>query len=260
MFFQTQSSQARIVYVGAVDAENVPYRLQVVTTTDRKNVAFLKANADKLRAIVEDAGLKLLLSSWDADLQDSQTVTVVHYWAIADANALVNVDLILLDNPDYAPFYQLINTEVKHIVVPIIPPNGMLGLRKLPESSKSYRALSTGYQYLRVSIWVEAQCASEFCARLEAGMVPFAEQQNWAFGVGYLSFTGRLGNVVQMWRVPNDPTPDVVQLKQLLSKAPWLEIVQRDPSGKITKGVVRDFNCDLFAPTPIDPNPNRFLF
>jgi hypothetical protein len=261
MFFQTQTAQTKVVYLGDVDATNVPYRLQVVTTMHRKNIDNFRNNADKLKKVVEDAGLKLLLSSWDADVQSDDIVTVAHYWAIEDANALVKVDLILLDNPDYAPFYQLIDTEVKDFAVPIVPPNGMLGLRQLPASSKNYHAVSSNYQYVRVAIWVEPQRASEFCARMESGMVPFAEAQGWGFGVGYLSFTGRLGNVVQMWRVPKDATIST-RLNDILStKAPWLEKVQLNNDGTLNgSGVIRQFHYRIFDPTPIDPDPNRFLF
>jgi hypothetical protein len=211
---------------------NMPYQLQVCAELHRAALPAFHRSSRGLVKIIEDAGLKLRLSCWEVR---GDVVNYFNYWDIGpDANRLTYVELILPDTPGFTQFAKLWITETKDIVIPINP------IRRDTRAEDGQSLLEDGrqYTYLRVTHDIPYVTVSEFAARLEGSLVPFARDNGWFLGDTYWGLTGKAGHVVQMWIIPED---DSVFAAQRLATLPWQALTTRPPT------------YQLLEPTPSDP-------
>lgn len=204
------------------------YQLQVVTEIARSNLAMIYKLGPELVGLIQDTGvLTLTHSSWYI----TEDVVRLHaYWDMhGDADSLTIAELQIPDKPAYAKFDQIMLSEVKDIVLPV--PGGSMKSDVDPQQRNRY-------VYLRAMYQVETAKLSEFSARLQASVIPFAYKYGWMLGDAYLGVTGRAGSIVQLWIVPER----VVQLApQRLAATPWHELLKERPQYLVLE------------PTPTDP-------
>ena len=209
----------------------IPYRLQVVIQTTKNDMPSPE-KGEVLTRILVDAGLQKRTLAFE---QDGDSLTIYNYWTLADANTLLDVELRLPDEPDFAQFDELLKREVKNLVLQVNPQSV---LSKSPE-----------YAYIRSQAIVPKSALAEFAARIDGHLVPFARASGWALGDTYLSLTGRAGTIVQMWRIP--PTVGAAEARVALQGAPWAKLYDLEEGGhyKWSNGV------DIKRLLPIQGDP-----
>jgi hypothetical protein len=196
--------------------------------------AFVKGALELLPAF-GDVGLTVKTSAWRTN---SDPVQLVNYWDIGDdADTLLNAELALPDLPGFNAFNQLIQLEVKRIVIPI----GASESTPFPTPASANAKLPQDYRYLRVTTRVESASLPEFAARVEGYMARFTRDAKWLLGDTYYGITGPAGLVSQLWVIRNNDSRDI---EKKLRMAPWL-------TTDIIKAPV---TFDILRATPSDPN------
>jgi hypothetical protein len=191
----------------------------------RKDLPIVYRSGQELVDLLEAVGLKLKVSCWDLK---EDTFQVINHWDLGgDADNLFKAELELPDRPGYADFDHLIVKEDKHIVVRLSDDEGYVA-----------PSLTERYVYLRTLNRVAAVDLAEFAARLESDLVPFKVANGWLLGETYLAVSGRAGEVVQLWRIPESSVRFAVHR---LSTAEWNELFKDRP------------NHQFYEPTPFDP-------
>jgi hypothetical protein len=216
---------------GERTVEHVPHHLQVVAELARADLPAFHRSSHRLVGLIESAGLKLELSCWEVR---GDVVNFYNYWSMeADANRLTFAELVLPDLPGFARFAKLWLSETKDLVVPI---NDVK--RTVVKNENLQLDEGKQYVYVRAVQTVPFVGISEFAARLEAGLIPFAKDNGWFLGDAYWGLTGPSGRVVQMWIVPEE---DALFAAQRLATASWQTLVAGVPSYQVLE------------PTPADP-------
>lgn len=202
----------------------LPYQLQVETLVAREHLPLLVNQGPRLVSLIESTKLKLTYAAWRVS---GDTVTLCMNWDMGfDADLLTEAELLLPDIPEYAEFERLIIDEVKNIVVPVSMarrpamtwlPNGELQCN-LPLGDK--------YVYLRAEYQVAARDLAEFAALLEGALFPFAKTHGWYDGRTFIGITGRAGELVQNWLVPESGASLAAQR---LASAPWNGLLRKEP-------------------------------
>jgi hypothetical protein len=125
-------------------------------------------------------------------------------------------------------------SESKDIVIPIN------AVRREAKDEDGHSLLEEGrqYVYLRVTHEIPFVTVSEFAARLEGSLMPFARYNGWFLGDTYWGLTGKAGHVVQMWVIPED---DSQFAAQRLATLPWHALTSGPPTYQVLE------------PTPSDP-------
>jgi hypothetical protein len=210
---------------------------------------FDKANggqaAQKLVRLHADVGLIIKHSTFNLE---RGKMTFYNYWSMgADANTLAQAELKLSDDVFYATFDQRVQrTEIKNIVVDAVAAglfprarasmeDGIAALKKLSQDNP---------RYLRLIYNVKRTKLSEFVARLESGVETFGLRHGWLLGNSFLYLSGREGQVVQLWLLPEQSHAS--PLEKTLDKMPWL----RDADGLL---VEKRPAPQLLMPSPFDP-------
>jgi hypothetical protein len=210
--------------------ENLPYQLQVTTQMRREKLPAFNKTSHQLVELIEAAGLKLKLSCWE---MNGDIVQFYNYWDLAeDCNRLAFAELILPDVPGYAKFAKLWISETKDIVIPITAVH----------QEGNVESTTPGV-YVRVSYELPFTVLSEFAARVEGALRPFARYSGWILGDIYWQLTGAAGAVVEMWLIPE---AEAAFAAQRLSTLPWYSLIPKTPVFQI------------LDPTPSDPNLLRF--
>lgn len=213
----------------------LPYQLQVETKVGRDKLPFLINKGARLVELIESTTLTLTHAAWQVT---SDSVSLFMNWDMGfDADALTEAELILPDIPEYAEFERLIIDETKNIVVPM----SMARRPALTQEAGELRCnlpLTDRYVYVRATYQVEARDLAEFAALLEGALWVFARDYGWYDGRTFIGLTGRAGELVQHWLVPE---AGAALAAQRLASAPWRELSRNEP-------IVR-----VLEPTPTDP-------
>jgi hypothetical protein len=205
-------------------------RLQVCMEITEANWGTFEDNGVKFVQMFATAGLYLKQSMVEAPTKaNGKTVfTVYNYWDLGfNLNNFVNAALELPDHPDFGLLDEVIETEIKNVVLPVGPTAA--GSTSPPQQP---------FQYLRVESHLRTADAAEFAALLAAQLVQFNQARNWDLGEAFLPVTGTDEMVVQIWTVPEGVTESAVRTG--LAKAPWKHLIEL-------------LDVTLMAPTEFDP-------
>jgi hypothetical protein len=199
-----------------------PCFLQVETQVAPQNKVALEKNGKELARLIGESGLPSRLAAWGAYPVEKGPATLYAYWDMPEGPAtLLTAELRLPDVPEYAEFAKFILAEQKDIVIP------MAGQRIKPQ-----RALLGEYHYVRLEYLLDMTKLSEFSARLDGGLVPFAVKTKWTLGDTYLGLTGQEGTIVQIWRAPQGVSDTAAAkaahdaAQQALEFAPWKSLAK----------------------------------
>lgn len=212
----------------------VPYRLHVTLVLEKHHVAGLlqPGAAEALTAMHAPAGLGLLHSAWNFNeaREDTDRVTIYNVWTMFDADSLLRAELLLPDEPAYAVFQRHVIAENKDLILPVVPKTF-----EGPDPST--------FNYLRIRRALRLPKVAEYSARLEAGVIPFCQDNGWGEGQAYFSLTGRTGSITQLWKVPSEIS--LARAQELLEPESWSQPELFD------RNIQPDFL--LLTPTPGDP-------
>jgi hypothetical protein len=208
--------------------DDIAYRLQVVTRIRRKDLGTIYRMGPELISLIENGGVKLLLSCWEEAGTDE--IDIYNYWDLGNnANTLFQLELTIPDEPAYAKFDQLILREDKTILVPI---------PDLPPFSPTPYDRSVRRIYLRATYQVETKNLAEFGARLEGSVGRVALENRWSLGGVHIGLTGRSNELTQIWAIPEE---SIALAQRRLTGIDWQELVREPPIYQILE------------PTPADP-------
>lgn len=224
----------------------MPYFLQVETQVTRRDLPFLYTSGPELVGLIEgsehleNGRLRLEHSSWEVT---EDRVHLFNYWNMGmDADGLTYAELRLPDTPGYARFERLIVDEVKDIVVPVSiarrDPKPLVQELRNERRGPPKPLENQRFVYARVCYSVRARDLAEFAARLEASLLPFAENYGWYDGQAFIGITGHSGRIIQNWIVPES---GVRLAEHRLASADWHALLPDRPT------------CRFLEPTPTDP-------
>lgn len=163
--------------------------------------------------LFKQAGLDLKQSMYEPANGKDGKFTVYNYWDLgSDLNNLVHAALVLPDYPEFGVLDEVLETEVKNIVLPI--GRALSELESVPQKPGPAR-------YLRVESQLSTTSAAEFAAELKDALAEFNEQMGWELGEAFLPVTGRDETLVQLWRVPDE----VQDWGDALGRAPWNHLI-----------------------------------
>lgn len=207
--------------------------VQIEVAITKKN-EFTKIGKQFLDAFKQEQ-LTLAVSAWQPD---GGPFTAVNYWDMGnDANVLLAAELALPDIPGFTAFNDLIENEVKNIVVPIASgqSNPITDDLRVEDNKLSHER----WRYLRVTASVPTRHLIEFQFRVEESLMHFATAHGWLLGDTYLGITGPEGFVSQIWIIP---ATDAFDVGTKLAGAPWLraEIVPKGPRFRIMRATKSD--------------------
>ncbi|MEP6652961.1 MAG: hypothetical protein ABJA82_06355 [Myxococcales bacterium] len=207
--------------------KSIPYRLQVETVMKRSDLPALSRGGQQLVNLIQSTQtLRLVHASMEVN---NDEVRLFHYWNMGyDADALTMAELQLPDMPGYARFEKLIVDEIKDIVIPTAR------ARRDPSAELD---LAARYVYFRAAYKVTTENLSEFQARLEASVIPFAISNGWFLGDSFLGITGLAGKIVQFWIVPENA---VALAPARLAAAPWQDLLREAPTYKFLEALPAD--------------------
>jgi hypothetical protein len=206
-----------------------------------KRDTFAKQACDLVQTF-KDVGLVPTASAWSTG---GGPIVVVNYWDMGtDANVLLEAELALPDVPKFNAFNNILQREIKNIVVPIargeitpIPGDG-----KLPGED---------FRYLRVKSEVPTAQLAEFVARVEGDLGAFTKECGWLLGATYFGITGTEGLFSQLWLVRSAKCKDVAKH---LQSAPWLDrnlVREGSPSFQILEATRSDPVVQAPADSPL---------
>lgn len=262
--------------------------LLVTLRTRRKTFQVFEERANRLVKHFADAGLELFVSGWRAD---GPNVRIVNLWRLTDANALIDAELQLVDNPDYLLLDQDLINERKHIVIPVTGTEKLkkakaalaeafelnakealaqslaMSTRPTPTAAEhelaervrragakaAARIVPRGQSsmYAVVTYGVETEDLAEFRARFEAGIKAFRVLTGWKLGNSFLGVTGSDDVITQFWSIPVEHASNV---QDFLSRAPWDPVTSKPPSVEL----LHPSSFDSLMPIATIAGPSRF--
>jgi hypothetical protein len=194
-----------------VRVARAPCRVEVSMRVARRNWRRFEALGKEFVPIFGQAGLTIAYAFND-DNGENDPITAFNYWDIGnELSRYLHAQLTLPDNPRFGLLDEVLDVEIKNIVIPIVVPPARL---------------NGDFQYLRVESRLDAARVAEFGARLDTFLAVRNRTNGWGLGSAYFYMTGTDDTLAQVWTVPRGSTRAGVE--PLLDALPWNELFEPD--------------------------------